>query len=59
LVIAGLWMFVRLLPVVLVLVGALMIVGTLAPAVDWLNGAAYAGISGIAIVFTALFVRLC
>lgn len=56
LVIAGLWMFVRLLPVVLVLVGALMIVGTLAPAVAWLEQRGVRRDIGIAIIFTALFV---
>jgi predicted PurR-regulated permease PerM len=56
LVIVSLWMFVRLLPVVLVLVGALMIVGTLAPAVTWLEQRGVRRDIGIAIIFTALFV---
>lgn len=56
LVIAGLWIFMRLLPVVLVLVGALMIVGTLGPAVDWLEKRGVRRDAGIAIVFTLLFV---
>ncbi len=56
LVIAGLWIFMRLLPVVLVLVGALMIVGTLGPAVDWLEQRGVRRDVGIAIVFTILFV---
>ena len=56
LVIAGLWIFMRLLPVVLVLVGALMIVGTLGPAVEWLEQRGVRRDAGIAIVFTVLFV---
>src|SRR5450756_255923 len=56
LVIAGLWIFMRLMPVVLVLVGALMIVGSLGPAVDWLEQRGVRRDAGIAIVFTVLFV---
>jgi putative heme transporter len=56
LVIAGLWIFMRLLPVFLVLVGALMIVGTLGPAVDWLEQRGVRRVAGIAIIFTVLFV---
>ena len=56
LVIAGLWIFMRLLPVVLVLVGALMIVGTLGPAVEWLEQRGVRRGVGIAIVFAVLFV---
>ncbi len=56
LVIAGVWMFIRLLPVVLVLVGALMIIGTLGPAVEWLVQRGMRRGAGIAIVFTLLFV---
>ena len=56
LVIAGLWIFTRLLPVVLVLVGALMIVGTLGPAVEWLEQRGVSRGVGIAIVFAVLFV---
>ena len=37
LLIAGLWVLNRLLPVVLVLVAALVIVGTISPAVRWLE----------------------
>ncbi len=55
LVIAGLWIFMRLMPVVLVLVGALMIVGSLGPAVDWLEHRGVRRDAGIAIVFTVLF----
>jgi len=56
LVIAGLWIFIRLLPVMLVLVVALMIVGTLGPAVEWLEQRGVRRGAGIAIVFTVLFV---
>ena len=56
LVIAGLWIFMRLLPVVIVLVGALMIVGSLSPAVDWLEQRGVRRDAGIAIAFTVLFV---
>jgi predicted PurR-regulated permease PerM len=56
LVIAGLWIFISLLPVVLVLVMALMIVGTLGPAVEWLEQRGVRRDAGIAIVFTVLFV---
>jgi predicted PurR-regulated permease PerM len=56
LVIAGMWIFMRLLPVVLVLVGALMIVGSLSPAVDWLEQRGVRRDAGIAIAFTVLFV---
>jgi predicted PurR-regulated permease PerM len=55
LVIAGLWIFMRLMPVVLVLVGALMIVGSLGPAVDWLEHRGVRRDAGIAIVFAVLF----
>ena len=56
LIIASLWIFMRLLPVALVLVGALMIVGTLGPAVEWLEQRGVRRVASIAIVFTVLFV---
>jgi predicted PurR-regulated permease PerM len=56
LVIVGLWLFIRLLPVVLVLVVALMIVGTLAPAVMWMEKRGIQRWAGIAIVFSVLLV---
>ena len=37
LVVAGVWVLIRLLPVVLVLVTALIIVGALSPVVQWLE----------------------
>lgn len=56
LLIAGLWVLNRLLPVVLVLVAALIIVGTISPAVRWLEERRMRRGMGIAIVFTALMV---
>lgn len=56
LVIVGLWVSIRLLPVVLVLVMALMIVGTLGSAVRWLEQRGMRRDMGIALVFTILFV---
>src|SRR5450631_3581556 len=56
LLIAGLWVLNRLLPVVLVLVAALVIVGTISPAVRWLEERRMRRGIGIAIVFTALMV---
>lgn len=55
-IIAGLWVMNRLLPVLLVLVSALMIVGTISPAVEWLEARRVRRSLGIAIVFTALLV---
>jgi predicted PurR-regulated permease PerM len=51
-----LWVLNRLLPVVLVLVAALIIVGTISPAVRWLEERPMRRGFGIAIVFTALVV---
>jgi predicted PurR-regulated permease PerM len=56
LIIVGLWFFMRLLPVILVLVCALMIAGTLSPAVDRLERHGIRRDAGIAIVFSLLFV---
>ena len=56
LVIAGVWTLLRLMPVVLVLVTALFIVGTLSPAVDWLEAKRIRRTAGIALVFGALLV---
>jgi predicted PurR-regulated permease PerM len=56
LLIASLWVLNRLLPVVLVLVAALIIVGTISPAVRWLEERRMRRGLGIAIVFTALMV---
>ena len=56
LVVAGLWVMVRLMPVVLVLVAALFIVGTLSPAVSWLEAHRVRRGLSIGIVFTSLLV---
>jgi predicted PurR-regulated permease PerM len=56
LLILGLWVLNRLLPVVLVLVAALIIVGTISPAVRWLEERRIRRGPGIAIVFTGLLV---
>jgi len=52
--IASLWVLNRLLPVVLVLVAALIIVGTISPAVQWFEERRMHRSLGIAIVFSAL-----
>lgn len=51
---AGFWMMSRLLPVVLVVVAALIIVGTIGPAVRWLEEHRVQRGMGIAIMFTAI-----
>jgi predicted PurR-regulated permease PerM len=56
LIIGGLWVLNRLLPVVLVLVAALVIVGTMSPAVRWLEERRMRRGMGIVLVFTALMV---
>ena len=56
LVVAGLWAMSRLLPAVLVLVTALVIVGTLNPAVQWLEARRWRRGLSIAIVFTVLLI---
>jgi predicted PurR-regulated permease PerM len=56
LVVAGLWVLIRLLPVVLVLVTALVIVGALSPVVQWLEKRHLRRGLSIAIVFVALLV---
>ena len=56
LVVVGSWAMTRLLPAVLVLVGALVIVGTLSPAVQWLEAHRLRRGLGISIVFIMLLV---
>lgn len=56
LLVAGLWLFSRLLPVVLALVAALIIVGTVSPAVRWCELRSVRRGVGIALVFAALAV---
>ena len=52
LVVASLWLLIRLWPVLLVLVAALLVAGTLSPAVRWLEEKRVRRGFGIAIVFT-------
>jgi predicted PurR-regulated permease PerM len=56
LLITLLWLLNQLLPVVLVLLAALLIVGTISPAVRWLEERRMSRGLGIAIVFTGLLV---
>ena len=56
LVVAGLWVLIRLLPVILVLVAALVIVGALSPMVQWLERRHLRRGLSIAVVFVALLV---
>jgi putative heme transporter len=56
LVIAGLWLIFRLLPVFLVLIAAFFIVETLNPMVHWLEGKGVRRIFSITIVFVSLLV---
>jgi len=53
---AGLWVLNRLLPVVLVLIAALVIVGSISPAVRWFEEHRMRRWQGITIVFTVLMV---
>lgn len=54
LIISGLWLLIRAMPVVLVLVAALSIVGTVSPSVRWLEARGMRRDVGIAVVFTGL-----
>ena len=56
LVVACLWLLIQLWPVFLVIVVALLIVGTMSPAVSWMEERRVKRGLGIAIVFTVLFV---
>ncbi|MBA4373482.1 MAG: hypothetical protein C0402_11555 [Thermodesulfovibrio sp.] len=58
LVVACLWLLVRLWPVLLVLVIALLIVGTMSPAVSWMEARRVRRGLAIAVIFTALFVAM-
>ena len=60
LLIASLWLLIRLWPVLLVLVAALLVAGTLSPAVRWLEDRRVRRGVGIAIVFGVFFIgALC
>jgi predicted PurR-regulated permease PerM len=56
LVVASLWLLIRLWPVLLVLVVALLVAGTLSPAVRWLEEKRVGRGFGIAIVFSVFFI---
>ncbi|HEX7574459.1 MAG TPA: AI-2E family transporter, partial [Bacteroidota bacterium] len=56
LVVASLWLLIRLWPVLLVLVVALLVAGTLSPDVRWLEKKHVRRGFGIAIVFTIFFI---
>ena len=56
LVVACMWLLIRLWPVFLVLVAALLIVGTMSPSVRWMETRRIKRGLGIAIVFTLFFV---
>ncbi len=56
LVVASMWLLIRLWPVFLVLVVALLIVGTMSPAVSWMEARSVKRGLAIAIVFTLLFI---
>ncbi len=53
---ASLWLVVQLWPVLIVLVVALFVLGTLSPAVEWLEARHVRRGGGIAIVFTGVFI---
>jgi putative heme transporter len=54
-VLAGVWLLIRLWPVFLVLVVSFLIVGTMSPAVSWMEARGVKRGLGIAIVFALLF----
>ena len=53
-VVLGLALLAQLIPVIMVLISALMLVGTLNPAVEWLERRKLHRFAGIAVVFTTL-----
>jgi predicted PurR-regulated permease PerM len=55
-VVAGAWTLIQLFPVILVVAVSLFLVGTLNPAVEWLEARRVRRTWGIAIVFTAVLV---
>ncbi|MBC7513797.1 MAG: AI-2E family transporter [Herminiimonas sp.] len=57
-VVGAIWMLERLVPVILVLIAALMMVGTLNPAVQWLERRRVGRNAGIAVVFVGMLVVL-
>lgn len=55
LILASLWLVIRLWPVLLVVIVALFIMGTLGPLVDWMEAHRVRRGLGIAIIFTGVF----
>ncbi len=53
-VVGGAWLLLHLLPVVLVIVVSLFLVGTLGPAVEWLEARGLKRLWGIAVAFAAM-----
>jgi predicted PurR-regulated permease PerM len=53
-VVAGVYVVIHLLPILLILVGSLLLVGTLAPGVEWLEKKGITRRWGIALVFGAM-----
>jgi putative heme transporter len=53
------WLVLRLLPVFLVVVAALLLVGTLSPAVAWLEKKGLKRGLGIGLAFSAMFIATC
>jgi predicted PurR-regulated permease PerM len=58
LIVSAAWLLVYLFPVLLILVASLMIVGTLNPAVQWLEGRRIRKRIAIAIIFSVLFLAI-
>ena len=56
LIIAGLWLLFKLLPILLVLIASFFMVGTLNPAVHWLEKKGISRSLSIAIVFSSLVI---
>lgn len=54
-ILAGCWLLLHLLPLLLVLVAALMLVGTLTPTIEWLEGRGMRRGLAITVVFTVFF----
>ncbi|WP_306591130.1 AI-2E family transporter [Geothrix sp. 21YS21S-4] len=58
LIAAGVWVLGRMLPVILVLLAALMLVGTLGPIMRWLGNRGLSRNASIAVVFSALLLGI-
>jgi predicted PurR-regulated permease PerM len=55
-IVVAAWLAIKLFPVILVLITALVLVGTLSPAIEWLETKGVRRAIGIALVFAALFI---